>query len=332
MPRRSYNVAAEKNYLLRESTLLHLLSLPEPLCCRLYLLVLSMDGECEIEQLASLMELSLSKTEKLLDLLETSGVFSGAPITALSQSAAALPAEKTLPPSSEILYTQSDIKDILESDGDFKGLVSFSEKKLGRVLGSQDLIALLRIYRHIGFSAGTICLLVSHVLETFEAKYEGTRRPTFRHIEKEAILWDKDHIDTPKKADVYIKEYKAKNKTVLTFLELFEYRGDLSPSIEKYVLAWDAFGFSKQMLLHAFDLTVLKCGKLEFKYLNTILCNWHKDGITALEDLEQPKSAAAPSAAKSRKAAASSKEVGAAGADELASLQHKLAQRRAKQT
>jgi DnaD/phage-associated family protein len=61
---------------------------------------------------------------------------------------------------------------------------------------------------------------------------------------------------------------------------------DYSPSEKKYAEAWADMGFEDEAVSRAFDITVLNTGKLAWKYMDTILRNWHAKGLHTAAEIE----------------------------------------------
>ena len=60
----------------------------------------------------------------------------------------------------------------------------------------------------------------------------------------------------------------------------------MSPSERAYVESWIAMGFSPEAAELAYDRTVLKTGKLTWKYMDAILHGWHEKNLHTPEEIE----------------------------------------------
>ena len=65
--------------------------------------------------------------------------------------------------------------------------------------------------------------------------------------------------------------------------------GDRLPvaSEEKYLTAWQEWGFSPEVVALACDRTVYKCHELKWPYCNGILKRWHEAGLHTVEASEE---------------------------------------------
>jgi DnaD/phage-associated family protein len=64
---------------------------------------------------------------------------------------------------------------------------------------------------------------------------------------------------------------------------MFEMHRRPTTQQKQYMDAWQTAGYSMELLQYAYELTIENTEKLNFKYLNAILENWQKQGITTVE-------------------------------------------------
>lgn len=192
------------------------------------------------------------------------------------------------------VYQRSDIMERLEEGGEFRGLVSEVEKRLGKRLTTPDVGVLLGLNDYLGLPADVIYLLVCHCAERIARRYGEGRRPTLRQIEKEGYAWARRGIDTQKAAVEYLKRYAEKQAAVPRYMQALGL-GDRAPvaSEEKYLAAWQEMGFPPETVAIACDKTVLKCHELKWPYCNAILKRWHEAGLHTPEEVERGDHAAA---------------------------------------
>lgn len=64
-------------------------------------------------------------------------------------------------------------------------------------------------------------------------------------------------------------------------------RGNLLPAQEKYIKKWTLeYRFSVEMIVKACEKTILKIGKPDFTYIESIVEDWHSKKIKTLEEVE----------------------------------------------
>jgi hypothetical protein len=195
-------------------------------------------------------------------------------------------------------YQRSDIMDHLSGNGEFRGLVAEVEKRLGKKLTTPDLGVLLGLHDYLGLPADVIYLLVCHCAERIQRKYGEGRRPTLRQIEKEGYYWARLGVDTQKAAVEYLKRYNEKQAAVPRYMRVLGL-GDRLPvaAEEKYLAAWQEWGFAPEAVAIAYEKTVMKCHELKWPYCNGILKRWHDAGLHTPEEIQsgdRPASAKKP--------------------------------------
>ena len=185
-------------------------------------------------------------------------------------------------------YQRGDITQRLESSGEFRGLVSEVERRLGKKLTTPDVGVLLGLTDYLGLPADVVYLLVCHCDERVRRRYGEGRRPTLRQIEKEGYAWARMGIDTQKAATEYLKKYSERQGALPKYMQALRL-GDRLPvaSEEKYLTAWQEMGFPPETVALAYDKTVLKCHELKWPYCNGILKRWHEAGLHTVEEVEK---------------------------------------------
>ena len=182
-------------------------------------------------------------------------------------------------------YTGDDVSLALSSDGTFAGLLKFTETRLGRRLSTVDTQTLLGIYSWMGLPADVICLLVTSCIEEHKKKFGEGRRPTMRAIEKRAKLWCELGLFTAESAGVYLKQQEERGSRIATVARLLQIGGRaLSQTEQKYLELWS--GFTDELILKAYDITVVKTGRLTWKFMDTILQSWAAKGFCTVADVE----------------------------------------------
>lgn len=184
-------------------------------------------------------------------------------------------------------YQRSDIMEYLTGNSEFRGLVTEVEKRLGKKLTTPDVGVLLGLNDYVGLPADVIYLLVCHCAERIQRKYGEGRRPTLRQIEKEGYSWARMGVDTQKAAVEYLKKYGEKQASVPRYMQVLGL-GDRLPvaAEEKYLVAWQDWGFQPEAVAIAYEKTVYKCHEFKWPYCNGILKRWHEAGLHTPEEIE----------------------------------------------
>lgn len=177
-------------------------------------------------------------------------------------------------------YRQEDVTGALERDDAFRILTAEVERRLGKKLSTPDLSVLLGLYDYLGLPLDVVYLLVCHCAERIAQRYGEGRRPTLRQIEKEGYGWARMGIDTQNAAADYLKKYAQRQERMPGYMQALQLGTRLPVAAEeKYLAAWQEWGFPPESVTIAYEKTVLKCHELKWPYINGILKKWHEAGL-----------------------------------------------------
>lgn len=252
-----------------------LLSLHSGDAALLYLYLLRNDGECDAKAAAALGV--RTPYSECMAALQKVGLVKSVPQEA-----------PPLPPAPEIpAYTAEEISRRSETDADFRVLITETGNRLGRLLSGADLKTLFGIYDYLGLPTDVILLLVSWCIQESKRKYGQGRLPTLHQIEKEAYLWARLELFSFELADKYLRTRQQRQTESALLAQSLGIRDRVpSPTEEKYLTAWLDMGFPQDVILRAYDKTVLKKGELTWPYMNRILENWHQKGLHTIAAIE----------------------------------------------
>lgn len=195
-------------------------------------------------------------------------------------------AELPEPADEKPQYSQEDVVAALEQDLDFQGLTAEVERTLGKKLSTQDLKTLLGLYDYVGLPPDVLYLLVCHCLEIARRSHGPGGRPTLRQIEKEGYAWARMGLDTQTAAAAYLKKYAQRQERLPGYMGALQLGSRLpAPAEERYLIAWQEWGFGPEEVAAAYDKTMLKCHELKWPYLNGILKKWHEAGLHTLSEI-----------------------------------------------
>ena len=191
-----------------------------------------------------------------------------------------------LAPSEAPVYTEADVTREYTANPEFPGMIGEAQRRMGRILSTEELKILLCIYRYLGLPAEVISILIHYCIEKSRARGAG-RMPSLRMIEKEAYRWADMGIDTMEEAAVYMQnqlQLQSRVGAIRQVLQLGDRR--LTPGEEKLVQTWLSWGFGEEEIRVAYEKTCMNTGALKWPYLNSILKSWHEQGFTTLRQIE----------------------------------------------
>ena len=190
-----------------------------------------------------------------------------------------------LQPSVAPAYSEQDIAREYGASSEFPTIVGEAQRRLGRVLSTEELKILLGIYRYLGLPAEVISLLIHYCISRSRARGAG-RMPSLRMIEKEAYRWADCGIETMEQAAAYMQQELRRQSRAGRICEILQVSARLTPGEENYIRAWIEWGFDDEVIAKAYEKTRLSTGTLKWAYLNAILRSWHEQGFTTLQQVE----------------------------------------------
>ena len=258
----------------------------------LYLYLLRQPG-AEAEQAAGELLRTLHEIDAAWEKLRRMGL---APGEGAQVPAAPSSRRELLPPAEELpQYSAAEISRLGRSDPGFAAVLDEAAKIIGRSLSGNDMRILMGVYSHLGLPPEVILELLNFVGEVYREKYGEGRRPTARAIEKEAYTWVNQELLTLEQAEDYIRRRRQLRSDLGRVQSLLGIRGrELSATEQKYVEGWLAMGFGDEALAIALDRTLVKTGKLAWKYMDAILRDWHQKGLHEPREIEERDGRRAP--------------------------------------
>jgi hypothetical protein len=201
----------------------------------------------------------------------------------------ASPGEARLPPPDELPEIPAEeIARRAESDPAFRGLVTETQRIMGRMLSGSDLRILYGVYDHLGLPPEVILLLMNHCADTVRERYGEGRTPTMRAIEKEAYIWANREILTLEQAEAHLRELSEKKDASAHIRRILQiYAREPSATERKYIDSWLDMGFPPEALAIAYDRTVISTGKLSWRYMDSIVKSWHGKGLHSPSEIER---------------------------------------------
>ena len=113
-------------------------------------------------------------------------------------------------PGERPAYSENDVVQAMDSDGEFRSLYGEIQRLLGKHLNTEELKILLGFSRYLGLPNDVISVLVCYCKEA--ARNRGSlRNPSLRTIEKEAYAWAEQGIETLEQAAAYIRSRNLRN-------------------------------------------------------------------------------------------------------------------------
>jgi len=181
--------------------------------------------------------------------------------------------------SSEDIYCRPVYTDLqlesLRQGSDMSMILDAIEVYLGRLLTPQDLSLVAFLSDKLGFSGDLILHLYEYCI--------GKNKKKWEYIEKVAISWHREGIDTVAKAQEYSILYDTCFNVVNKVFSLG--RMPIGPERD-FIRKWSSWKLSTELLEEACNRTIMNISKPDFKYADRILESWHKAGISTLAEVK----------------------------------------------
>lgn len=167
-------------------------------------------------------------------------------------------------------------KETPASQEDLRQLYFVVEQYIGKPLSVTELKKINYFYDSLGFSIDLIEYLIEYCVEN------GHR--TFRYIDSVALSWSDSGIKTVEEAKQNTSTY---TKNYFSILNAFGIQGrNPAPAEMAFIKKWvEEYGFSIDVILEACNRTINNTHKPDFKYTDSILCNWIANDVHNLEDI-----------------------------------------------
>ena len=158
---------------------------------------------------------------------------------------------------------------------DFSELVFVAENYLGKQLTAGDIQTLIFFVDELHFSNDLIDYLIQYCVEH--------DHKSFRYMEKVAMGWASDGIETVEQAKDSSSKYKKHVYSIMNALGKSSSPNKLELA---YITKWtDEYAFDLEIIIEACERTVMATDKHRFEYTEGILSKWLKDGVKHAGDI-----------------------------------------------
>lgn len=192
-----------------------------------------------------------------------------------------------LQPGQPPVYTEQDITKEMDSSKSFGQLIGEVQRRLGRVLSTEELKILLSMRDYLRLPDEVISILISFCIDRDRAR-GNVRAPSMRSIEKEAYHWADNGIDTLEEGIAYMQQQlsrQSKLGSIRRSLQIHDRR--LTKTEERYICDWIERGFGEAEIALAYDRTCLNVGSLKWPYMDSIIKSWQKQNLFTVEQIQK---------------------------------------------
>ncbi len=152
-------------------------------------------------------------------------------------------------------------------------LIQSAEEILGRTVSGGEAATFVMIHDDFGLPSDVIVMLLQYAA--------SVGRANMRYIEKAAMNWADEEINTHEKAEERLRLLSERQKAWRAVEEAIGIpRRTPSSREESFAPVWvGEWKFGPDMIREAYDRTIDGAGKYRPGYMNRILERWHKEGI-----------------------------------------------------
>ncbi len=174
------------------------------------------------------------------------------------------------------VYAPEELDMYRQASEDIKKLFASAEQTLGKLLTYNDMNVLFSLYDWLGLPVPVIEELLAVCAE------KGHRN--MRYIEKAALDWAENSINTVEAAKAYVARF---THDYYQILKAFGYsHRDPTPTEIKHMKKWlDVYAMPLDLVLEACDKTVLQTGGAKLAYTDKILKEWHAKGVQTIDEV-----------------------------------------------
>ena len=186
------------------------------------------------------------------------------------------PEPETVTPIVKPNYSSQMIQSFKTEYPEFDELIDYIENLLGTTLSQRSLQTPAFIFEELGFPADLIKFLYDYCV--------GKGKRTNSYIEKVAREWHSKGIFTVDAARFEIEEFNGRYNVVKTSFGLNRNFGEAELV---FLRRWyDEYGFTDEVVQDACNRTLLATSRPSFEYADKILSEWHKQGVSNLDDIQ----------------------------------------------
>ncbi|MDQ5984056.1 MAG: hypothetical protein RUMPE_01087 [Eubacteriales bacterium SKADARSKE-1] len=173
----------------------------------------------------------------------------------------------------------------INSSPEINYLMQEAQIILSRPISNADSSTLLMLHDTDGLPIDVILMLIQYAV--------SSGKGSMKYIEKVAISWGYEEIDTVEKAEKKIRMLE-KSKQAWNVIQRtlgIEKRSPTSKEEEAACRWFNEWNMSEELIKEAYDRCIDAKGKYILNYIDSIIRRWHNSGIKSLEMAKEEKRA-----------------------------------------
>ena len=169
----------------------------------------------------------------------------------------------------------------MKNDADIAFLMQSADEIFGRMTSNNDKATLLMIHEYDGLPVEVLIMLLQYAF--------SAGKGNMRYIEKMAISWSDEEINTLERAESKIRQLTSGREAARRVQRIFGL-DEHSPTEKESEAAdlWiNRWKLSDEMLRAAYETCIDTKGKYILRYISSILDNWYHSGIKDVAQLKK---------------------------------------------
>lgn len=185
-----------------------------------------------------------------------------------------------------VKYYPKDLKSMVDDSDELKFLLESLQNVYKRTINYTEQGVFINLNVYYGLPATVILMLVDYCISINKSN------PSY--IEKIGKAWSEEGITTHQTAEAQLIKMIDRNTFSNKIKQIFNLPNNLTPTQLKYIYEWEDFKLSFDMIQFASEKCIDRINKIDFKYIDTILKNWHHNNYKTRNDVpeKQDKSSA----------------------------------------
>lgn len=177
-----------------------------------------------------------------------------------------------------VKYSQREMQQKAENDAALKSLINEIQSLQFSINGS-ELAKLIELYELYRFDAPSILLAADHC--------RAAGKCSIAYLHTVMISWYNEGINSYAEVEQAIITASERRSYENKILGIFGMENRPSKKQQQYMTEWKRLGFNNDLIELAYNKCLDTKSKLSFSYIDGILKNWAKVGVTSVEQAEQ---------------------------------------------
>ena len=178
-------------------------------------------------------------------------------------------------------FSNETISEAINSSYELRKLIRIAgEKYYQKEIYHAQAKSLVWMYEYLGLPLEVIQILLQYCKDVGKIHQQ-------KYIDGVAFGWYEDEIFTAEAAEQRVNALMEFYTYQNYICRIFELDARPTKNQKEFIEIWQTMSFSEELLKYARDLSVEATGKVNFKYIHSILNEWHETNITELSDAEK---------------------------------------------